>query len=67
MYDAVSLNPSAVDVLGEGKLADIARDLVSSMRRDIRTDWTVREDVRAKMRTTIKRLLLRHGYPPDQS
>lgn len=30
------------------------------------TDWTVREDVRAKLRTTIKRLLMRYGYPPDQ-
>lgn len=65
-YDAVSQNESAVDVLGDGKLADIARDLVSVMRRDIRTDWTVREDVRAKLRTTIERLLMMHGYPPDQ-
>ena len=36
------------------------------MRRDIRTDWTVREDVRAKLRTSIKRLLIKHGYPPDE-
>ncbi|EWT04152.1 DEAD/DEAH box helicase [Intrasporangium chromatireducens Q5-1] len=65
-YDAVAQNESAVDVLGEGVLADIARDLVSVMRRDVRTDWTVREDVRAKLRTTIKRLLMKYGYPPDQ-
>lgn len=65
-YDAVSTNDSAVDVMGEGVLADIARELVAIMRRDIRTDWTVREDVRAKLRTSIKRLLIRHGYPPDQ-
>jgi len=43
--------------MGEGVLADIARELVAIMRRDIRTDWTVREDVRAKLRTSIKRLL----------
>ncbi|MDN5796947.1 MAG: type I restriction endonuclease subunit R [Intrasporangium sp.] len=65
-YDAVSQNESALDVLGEGVLADIARDLVSVMRRDVRTDWTVREDVRAKLRTTIKRLLMKYGYPPDK-
>ena len=65
-YDAVSQNESAVDVLGEGVLAQIARDLVAVMRRDVRTDWTVREDVRAKLRTTIKRLLMKYGYPPDQ-
>jgi len=36
------------------------------MRRDVRTDWTVRDDVRAKLRSSIKRLLVKHGYPPDQ-
>ena len=65
-YDVVNLNKSAVDVMGEGVLADIARELVAVMRRDIRTDWTVRDDVRAKLRSSIKRLLVKHGYPPDQ-
>ncbi|WP_404386643.1 type I restriction endonuclease subunit R [Knoellia locipacati] len=64
-FDAVATNESAVDVMGEGVLAEIARELVAIMRRDIRTDWTVREDVRAKLRTSIKRLLVKHGYPPD--
>lgn len=65
-YDAVSQNPSAVEQQGEGKLADIARDLVAVMRRDVKTDWTVRDDVKAKLRSQIKRLLVKHGYPPDQ-
>jgi type I restriction enzyme R subunit len=65
-YDAVASNESAVEVQGEGVLADIARELVSVMRRDVRTDWTVRDDVRAKLRSSIKRLLVRFGYPPDK-
>ena len=65
-FDAVATNESAVDVMGEGILAGIARELVKVMRRDIRTDWTVRDDVRAKLRTSIKRLLVKHGYPPDE-
>lgn len=65
-YDAVSQNESAVRVQGEGVLADIARELVAVMRRDVRTDWTVRDDVRAKLRSSIKRLLVKHGYPPDE-
>ncbi|MDI3195750.1 type I restriction endonuclease subunit R [Pseudarthrobacter sp. AL07] len=65
-YDAVASNESAVDVQGEGILADIARELVAVMRRDVRTDWTVRDDVRAKLRSSIKRLLVRFGYPPDK-
>ncbi len=65
-YDAVAQNESAVDVMGEGVLAQIARDLVAVMQRDIRTDSTVRDDVRAKLRWSIKRLLAKHGYPPDR-
>jgi type I restriction enzyme R subunit len=65
-YDAVTQNPSAMDVLGEGVLADIARDLVAVMQRDIRTDWTVREDVRARLRSSIRRLLAKNKYPPDK-
>jgi len=64
-YDAVAQNESAVTEMGTGVLADIARDLVKSLRRDVTTDWVSRDDVRAKLRSTIKRLLARYGYPPD--
>lgn len=64
-YDAVAQNESAVTVMGASVLADIARDLVKSLRRDVTTDWVSRDDVRAKLRSTIKRLLARYGYPPD--
>lgn len=37
-------------------LAQIAQDLVAVMQRDVRTDWTVRDDVRAKLRSSMKRL-----------
>lgn len=64
-YDAVAQNESAVTEMGTGVLANIARDLVKSLRRDVSTDWVSRDDVRAKLRSTIKRLLARYGYPPD--
>ena len=51
--------------MADGVLADIARDLVRSLRRDVTIDWVSRDDVRAKLRSTIKRLLARYGYPPD--
>lgn len=35
------------------------------LRRDVTTDWMSRTDVRAKIRSTIKRLLAKYGYPPD--
>ena len=65
-YDAVASNESAVLEQGDDVLAQIARELVAIMRRDVRTDWTVREDVRAKLRSSIKRLLVRYKYPPDK-
>jgi len=65
-YDAVSTNESAVDLQGEDVLAKIARELVEVMRRDVKTDWMVRDDVRAKLRSSIKRLLVKYKYPPDK-
>jgi len=65
-YDAVAQNESAITIQGEDVLAEIARELVSVMRRDVRTDWTVRDDVRAKLRSSIKRLLVKYKYPPDK-
>lgn len=65
-YDAVATNESAIDAQGEDVLAQIARELVAVMRRDVRTDWTVRDDVRAKLRSSIKRLLVKYKYPPDK-
>ncbi|SDP90871.1 type I restriction enzyme, R subunit [Actinopolyspora xinjiangensis] len=65
-YDAVCTNESAVELQGEDVLAQIARDLVGIMQRDVKTDWTVRDDVRAKLRSSIKRLLVKYKYPPDK-
>ncbi|MFJ5990638.1 type I restriction endonuclease subunit R [Lentzea sp. NPDC092896] len=65
-YDAVSSNESAVQVHGDDVLAQVARELVAVMRRDVKTDWTVRDDVRAKLRSSIKRLLVKYKYPPDK-
>jgi type I restriction enzyme R subunit len=65
-YDAVASNDSAVELQGEEVLAQIARELIEIMRRDIKTDWAVRDDVKAKLRSSIKRLLVKYKYPPDK-
>ena len=36
------------------------------MRKNVTIDWTVRENVRAKLRVIVKRILRKHGYPPDK-
>ena len=65
-YDAVADNGSAVAVLGDDTLRLIARELVDTVRRNVTVDWTRREQVRAAMRRNVKRLLAKHGYPPDR-
>ena len=65
-YDALEVNDSAVQVLGEPTLKTIARELTESVRRNVSIDWTVRENVRAQMRVRVKRILRKYGYPPDK-
>ena len=65
-YDSLATNESALTVQGESVLAQIARELWAILRRDVKTDWTVRDDVRAKLRSSVKRLLVKYKYPPDQ-
>ena len=65
-YDALETNDSAVKVLGDGPLRDIARELVEKVRNNVAIDWTLRENVRAKLRVLVKRTLRKHGYPPDK-
>ena len=65
-YDALETNDSAVKVLGDETLRDIARELVESVRKNVTIDWTMRENVRAKLRVLVKRILRKHGYPPDK-
>ena len=66
-YDAVRQQRVGRAEQGDDVLAQIARDLVAVMRRDVRTDWTVRDDVRAKLRSSIKRLLVKYKLPTGQA
>ena len=65
-YDALGVNDSAVQVLGDKTLRDIARELVETVRSNVTIDWTLRENVRANLRRLVKRVLRTHGYPPDK-
>ena len=65
-YDALETNDSAVQVLGDETLHEIARELVETVRGNVTIDWTLRENVRANLRRLVKRILRKHGYPPDK-
>ncbi|WNS42049.1 type I restriction endonuclease subunit R [Paenibacillus sp. MMS20-IR301] len=64
-YDALSSNETAKELMGDLVLKQIAHELTQAIKSNIKVDWTLRENVRAQMRITVKRLLKKYGYPPD--
>ena len=65
-YDAVRQNDSAVLVLGDDVLKQIAQELVDLVRANTSVDWDKKEQVRALLRSKIRRLLTKYHYPPDR-
>lgn len=66
-YDALETSDSAVAILGDDVLTKIARELTQTIRNSVTLDWTLKETVRAKLRTLVRRQLKKHGYPPDKT
>jgi type I restriction enzyme R subunit len=64
-YDALSQNQSAVDVLGNEELRKIANILVEQLQQNVTVDWHLKESARAKLRIMVRKILRKHGYPPD--
>lgn len=64
-YSAVADNESAKELMGKDKLRELAVVLTETIRKNSTIDWTIKENVRAKMKVAVKRLLRRYGYPPD--
>ena len=64
-YDALAQNESAVEVMGNDHLRIIAHELLNSLKGNASVDWQHRESARARMRVLVKRILRKHGYPPD--
>ena len=64
-YDALAQNESAVEVMGNDHLRVIAHELLNGLRSNVSVDWQHRESARARMRVLVKRILRKHGYPPD--
>lgn len=66
-YDALAENSSAVQAMGNDKLRVIALELLQSLKSNATVDWHRKESARAHMRILVKRILKKHGYPPDLS
>ena len=64
-YDALAQNQSALDVLGNEELRQIAHVLVEQLQKNVTVDWQRKESARAKLRVLVRRILKKFGYPPD--
>ncbi len=51
---------------GRRNAEEIALELLDTVRKNTTIDWAVKESMRAKMRAMVKRVLRKHGYPPDK-
>ena len=51
--------------MGQDELKVIATELVTQVRKSVTIDWTLRESARVKIKVMVKRILRKHGYPPD--
>jgi type I restriction enzyme R subunit len=65
-YNALEVSDSAVQVLGDDQLKEIAREITDKVRANATIDWTIRESARAKLMVLVKRTLTKWGYPPDK-
>ena len=66
-YYALTSDERVKEMMEDEKLKEIAHELTEAIRKNITIDWSIRKSARASMRRIIKRLLKKHGYPPDKT
>lgn len=63
-YSVLAQNDST-KFLEDHKMKELIHEIVDTVRKNATVDWEKRDDVRAKLRITVKKILMRYGYPPD--
>ena len=63
-YSVLKENEST-SFLDDDKMKDLIHTIVDVIRKNATVDWNRRDDVRAKLRLTVRKILMRYGYPPD--
>ncbi|TYQ15043.1 UNVERIFIED_CONTAM: type I restriction enzyme R subunit [Acetivibrio alkalicellulosi] len=66
-YYALSKDDIAKEFYDDMTLKKIAQELTDAIRRNVTIDFNVRIQAQAAMRTTIRRLLKKYDYPPEQA
>ena len=63
-YSVLTQNDST-KMLDDHKMKELIHHIVDIIRKNATVDWSKRSDVRAKLRLTVRKILIRYGYPPD--
>jgi type I restriction enzyme, R subunit len=63
-YTILSQN-SSTEFLEDHKMKELIHLIVDIIRKNATVDWEKRDDVKAKLRLLVKKVLMRYGYPPD--
>jgi len=63
-YSVLKENEST-NFLDDNRMKELIHTIVDVIRKNATVDWSKRDDVRAKLRLTVKKILMRYGYPPN--
>ena len=55
----------SIILLDDHKMKELIHHIVDIIRKNATVDWSKGSDVRAKLRLTVRKILIRYGYPPD--
>ena len=63
-YSILAENDSTA-LMKQEDIRELVHRIVEGIRKNTSVDWNKRDDVKAKLRLMVKKLLKRYGYPPD--
>jgi len=66
-YDALVADPEVLTKMKDDILVQIAQELTELIRKSRTVDWDKKKSARAYMRTQVKHMLRKHGYPPENA
>ncbi|MGL4997542.1 MAG: type I restriction endonuclease subunit R, partial [Cetobacterium sp.] len=66
-YDALTRDEKVKEMLSDDILIQITKELTSTIRSSMTIDWYDKESVQAQMRRSIRRLLKKYDYPPEDT
>ncbi len=64
-YEAIAQNESAQELMSQDTLKKLAIAVFETLKKNVTLDWQHKENVRARLRLAVKKVLKKYRYPPD--